>query len=213
MGIVDTLQQALQEAGPWALVILFGASLIEYVFPPFPGDSVVVLGAFYAARGVLPLPGVFAAVTFGSVAGAAIDYAIGMRLRKATERLPSDGSDPRRTRRLARMRRIEAADERHGDLYILANRFLPGIRGFFFVAAGMAAIPRRRVLVLGGISAAVWNALLLAAGWAVGENLDHLEKLFRTYSLLAWGAIGAVAALLVLRWVVGRLRGSSDGGA
>lgn len=201
---MDTLQQALQEAGPWALAILFGASLIEYVFPPFPGDSVVVFGAFYAARGVLPLPGVFAAVTLGSVAGAAIDYAIGMRLRRAAERRVSDDDSPRRQRALERMERIEAAYRRHGDLTILVNRFLPGIRGFFFVAAGMAGIPRRRVLVLGGISAAIWNALLLGAGWAVGENLDHLEKLFRTYSFIAWAFLFGVAILLLVRWLARR---------
>jgi len=204
--IEDALVELVEQTGPYALVALFGASLIEYVFPPFPGDSIVILGAFYATHGELPLASVFLAVTLGSVVGAAIDYAIGVRLGAAAERRLPD--EPRRFRfaGLDKLHRIEAAYRRHGDLYILANRFLPGVRGFFFVAAGMAGMPFRRVMGLGALSAAAWNGLLLAAGWAVGENLHELVELFRTYSLVAWGLLFLAAALLLARWVLRRGR-------
>lgn len=206
MRIEDALVELVEQTGPYALAVLFGASLIEYVFPPFPGDSIVILGAFYATHGELPLPAVFLAVTLGSVAGAAIDYAIGVRIGAAAERrLPET---PRRFgfAGIEKLRRVEAAYRRHGDLYILANRFLPGVRGFFFVAAGMAGMPFRRVMGLGALSAAAWNALLLAAGWAVGENFDELARLFRTYSLVAWGLLLLVAVALLVRWGVRRRR-------
>ncbi|WP_373047394.1 DedA family protein [Vulgatibacter sp.] len=200
----EALVELVRETGPYALVALFGASLIEYVFPPFPGDSIVILGAFYATHGELPLAAVFLAVTLGSVVGSAIDYAIGRRLGSAAERRVPES--PRRFRwaGLDRLHRVEAAYRRHGDLYILINRFLPGVRGFFFVAAGMAGMPFRRVILLGALSAALWNALLLAAGWAVGENLDRLVALFRTYSFVAWGGLFLVATGLLVRWVLGR---------
>lgn len=204
MRIEEALTELLQETGPYALAALFGASLIEYVFPPFPGDSVVVFGAFYATHGVLPLPLVFLAVTAGSVAGAAIDYALGRKLAAVRDRPLANGAGRFLRVGRDRLEKVEAAYRRHGDLCILANRFLPGIRGFFFVAAGMAGIPFRRVMALGTISAAVWNGLLLAAGWAVGENLDELLVLFRTWSFAAWGLVFLVAALLLGRWALSR---------
>jgi membrane-associated protein len=201
--IEQALIELVRETGPYALAVLFGASLVEYVFPPFPGDTVVIFGAFYATHGELPLGLVFLAVTLGSVAGSAIDYAIGMRLGAAAERrLPETVRNRRRWVSLERLHHIEARYREHGDRYILVNRFLPGVRGFFFVAAGMAGMPFRRVMLLGAVSASVWNALLLAVGWAVGENLDRLVAIFRTYSFVAWGAILLAAAVLIVRRAV-----------
>jgi membrane protein DedA with SNARE-associated domain len=198
VGFEAELWEIVRETGAYALLVLFGASLVEYVFPPFPGDAITLLGAFYAVQGVLPLPLVFLVVTAGSVAGAALDYAIGRRLGQAAERrLP--GENPKHPWfSLDRLHVFEEGYRKHGDLLIVANRFLPGIRGFFFVAAGASGMPLRRVLVLGTVSAAVWNALLLAAGFAVGENLNRLIELFRTYSVLVWVAIGVAAAGFVV---------------
>ncbi len=200
------LWEVVRQTGPYALLVLFGASLVEYVFPPFPGDAVTLLGAFYAVQGVLSLPLVFLVVTAGSVAGAAIDYGIGRRLGRAAERrLPGENAK-HPWASLDRLHVFEARYRRHGDLFILVNRFLPGIRGFFFLAAGASGMPFRRVMILGAVSAGVWNALLLAAGFAVGENLDQLIDLSRTYSALVWTGIGIAAAAYVAYRVVRRIR-------
>lgn len=206
MGLAEQLWEIVRATGPHALLVLFGAALVEYVFPPFPGDAVTVFGAFYAVQGVLPLPLVFVVVTAGSVVGAAIDYGIGRRLGDAAERrLP--GENPRRPwASLERLRAIEARYRRHGDLLILVNRFVPGIRGLFFVAAGTSKMPFRRVMFLGAVSAGVWNALLLGAGLAVGENLERLLQLFRAYSVFAWVALGAVTAAYLIYRLVRRLQ-------
>jgi len=208
--IEDALIELVRQTGPYALAVLFGASLVEYVFPPFPGDTIVILGAFYATHGELPLALVFLAVTLGSIAGSAIDYAIGMRLGAAAERRIPDAPVRRRWVSLEKLRHVEERYRRHGDLYILVNRFLPGVRGFFFVAAGMAGMPFRRVMLLGALSASLWNALLLGAGWAVGENLERFVSFFRTYSAVAWGALAVVAAVLIARRLL-RRRTRGDG--
>lgn len=206
VGIEQTLNEIVQHTGPYALVVLFGAALIEYVFPPFPGDSVVLFGAYYGVRGVLPLPLVFLAVTAGSVVGAIIGYKVGVRIGRAMERRVPE--EPRRFRwaSIDQVHRLEAAYRRHGDLYILINRFIPGVRGFFFVGAGMAGMPMKRVIGLGALSAALWNCVLLGAGWAVGENLNELERLFRTYSTVAWSLMAVVALGLIVRWLLSRRR-------
>lgn len=206
VGLENALWEIVRSTGPYALLALFGASLVEYVFPPFPGDAITLAGAFYAVRGVLPLPLVFLVVTAGSVAGAAIDYAVGRRLGRAAEhRLP--GKNPRHPWfSLDRLHGFESTYRRYGDLFILANRFLPGIRGIFFLAAGAAAMPVKRVLLLGAVSAGLWNGLLLAAGFAVGENLDRLVSIVETYSAVASAAIVAVVLGYVAYRVVRRLR-------
>jgi membrane-associated protein len=174
-------------AAPWVLVL---ASFTEYVFPPFPGDLLVVLGAWYAVQGIVSWPVAFAATTAGAVLGAALDYAVG---RWLGPRLYASAS--RRGRRAAeKLLRIEAAYRRWGPVLLVVNRFLPGIRAFFFIGAGAARLPLARVLLLGGLSAVLWNGLLLAAGGFLVHSLPELLELFRRYSRLAWVGV----ALLLL---------------
>jgi membrane-associated protein len=206
-----TLEELVRETGPFALPALFGAALLEYVFPPFPGDLVTLVGAIYAVRGVLPLPLVFVAATAGSVAGATIDYLVGRRLGRAAERRLPAHPARHRWASLDRLHAIEAAYRRHGDLFILLNRFLPGIRGLFFLAAGTSGMPMRRVLLLGTISAAVWNALLLTAGWAVGANLERLVALFEAYSQLAVAGLAVAGLVSLAVWLRRRRRAQAVG--
>ncbi len=176
-----------------APAILFGATLVEYVFPPFPGDLVVVLGSWYAVQGAVSWPDALASVTAGALLGAWIDYRVGAALA------------PRLDRRLAtrspiseeRLQRFEASYRRWGVVLLLANRFLPGIRAFLFVAAGASGIPLRTVLLFGGLSAIAWNVVLLGAGALLVQNAQELVALVEQYTRVAWTALAAVAAIAI----------------
>ncbi len=200
--VVATLGEALARTGPAAPAILFLGSLIEYVFPPFPGDSLVVLGAWYAVNGKISWPVAFLATTGGAVLGAWIDYRIGVALGAALER----GAARRGLLTLERVRQVEAGYARFGALFLLANRFLPGVRAFLFVGAGAAHLPLRKVLLWGGISAAAWNAMLLVVGAMLVRNLDEFVGLLERYTTAAWIAMGVLAAAAAGWIVVGRVR-------
>jgi membrane-associated protein len=202
--LAAVLAQAVSTTGPYGLAVLFLGSLVEYVFPPFPGDMLVLFGAWYAVEGVLSWPLTFLAVTAGAVAGAFIDYRVGAAL------------GPRLDRRAAkrgalsheRLERFEAAYRRHGALFLLANRFLPGVRAFLFLAAGASGIPVGRVLLYGGISAALWNAVLLGAGALLAKNVGELQGLFEQYARAVWVALAAAAVLSLAVWRVRARRGA-----
>lgn len=198
----ELLTEIVRATGPHALWLLFGVAIVEYVFPPFPGDTVTLFGSYYAVTGVLPMPLVFLSVLTGNIFGAAIDYLVGSRLREMAKGGREGTPLLFRWVSEARVAEIERALERRGDLLILANRFLPGIRGFLFIAAGMGRMPFRRVMFLGAVSASCWNALLLLVGYLVGANLSRLESIFRGYSKAAWIAVAAVVLVLVARRVL-----------
>lgn len=186
------LAAALVHTRDHAPLILFFGSFVEYVFPPFPGDTLVLLGAWYAVHGALSWPVTFLAVTAGAVAGAWIDFRVGVALGRRLDR----SAHRRGGFTEERLRRVEAGYRRYGAWFLLANRFLPGVRAFLFVAAGAAGIPVGRVLLFGGISAALWNALLLAVGTLLVTNVDELTGLARQYTSLAYLAMGGAAAIL-----------------
>lgn len=202
-GMANGLTRAAALTGPAAPLILFFASFIEYVFPPFPGDMVVLLGAWYGAHGELSWPATFLWVTLGAIAGAAVDHRIGVWLAPRLARRAEAG-DHELARKLVR---FEASYRRWGGWLLVLNRFMPGIRAFLFVAAGASGIPLRRVLLLGGLSACAWNALLLAAGAFVARNAEELVWLFDRYTRAAWGLLAAAAFFLAVRALVRRVRG------
>jgi membrane protein DedA with SNARE-associated domain len=81
-------------------------------------------------------------------------------------------------------------------MYLAINRFVPAIRSVFFVAAGISNVPPWKVVVFGGLSAATWNGLILAVGYAIGDNWDRLLELYRKYTVV--GIVLAAVVLLVL---------------
>ncbi|HUU00669.1 MAG TPA: DedA family protein [Myxococcota bacterium] len=205
-GLVQSvLDYVIQNAHGLGALVLFGSSLVEYVFPPFPGDVITLLGAWLVVVGTWSFAYAMLIVTGGSLVGAAIDYGIGVWLGRRLTKLPSEknkhGFTPL-TREKYDL--LLARFSRHGAAYILINRFLPGIRAFFFVAAGAARMSFTKVLLYATISAVVWNALLLGAGYAVGANFERLKSLFASYTLVVWCLLGALAVGSLMIYLFGR---------
>jgi membrane protein DedA with SNARE-associated domain len=200
------LADVVARTGPAAPAVLFFASFIEYVFPPFPGDTIVLLGAWYAVHGALSWPATFIAVTLGAVAGAVLDWRVGRALGlRIADRAALRG--PLDARRFAR---FETSYRRHGPWLLAANRFLPGVRAFLFLAAGAARVPLREVLVFGGLSAAAWNALLLAVGAFLVRNFAEMTELFERYTFASTLVVAVVVALAVALAILRRRRGAVE---
>ncbi len=181
---------------PLGLLLLGLSALLEYVFPPFPGDTVTLFGAFLVTRYDWSVGWVFAVVLAGSGLGALADYGFGRWIGRRYQ----EGRILKSPAVRARIDQVLDAFRRHGEVYVVLNRFLPAVRAVFFVAAGMARLRAWRVLLFALISAALWNALIVGAGYAVGSNWNRIAELFRVYSIAAWGLLGAVALVLALRF-------------
>ncbi|MFE8602471.1 DedA family protein [Archangium violaceum] len=193
--MVEFLDNLISHIGLLGLLVLGLAAAVEYVVPPFPGDTITLLGGVYAVRGEHPWPLVFLVVVAGSVVGALINYQVGRWLVGRFERKPGDvffGISH------ARLEAVQSQMRHKGPWLLLANRFIPGVRGLIFVAAGAAHMPRSNAMILGALSAMAHTGLVLALGAAVGGNLERLEALMWRYQWAVIGlvAVGVVAALV-----------------
>jgi membrane protein DedA with SNARE-associated domain len=187
---------------PVGLTLLALSALLEYVFPPFPGDTVTLFGVFLVTRYEWSLALVFVALLVGSAIGAMADFYVGVWMGSRYR----SGRFLRREAVREQVEKVIASFRRHGEVYIALNRFLPAVRAVFFVAAGMAGLRPGRVLFFALVSAAGWNLLLVGVGYAVGANWGRITAVFRAYSVVAWSVVGAAALLLAIRWVVRRSR-------
>jgi membrane protein DedA with SNARE-associated domain len=169
------------EHGPqyWAYALVAAAAAVEYIFPPIPGDTVALFAVALAVRAQLHWVFVYLSMTLGALLGGLGAWGFGLWLANNEDSWPSFLKTPGATRALDAVRR---GYEQHGGMYLALNRFLPALRAFFFVGAGLSRMSAGPVIVFGGISAALWNALLMGLGYAVGNNWDVLRDVAERYA-------------------------------
>jgi membrane protein DedA with SNARE-associated domain len=176
---------------PLGLLLLFLSSMIEYLFPPFPGDTITLFGAVLITAYHWSFWLMMVVLTLGSVLGAAIDFYIGVWARKKSDQKAEEG------KKLAgHLEKLAEKLHKYGEAYIVINRFLPGVRAFFFYAAGFSGLRFGRVMLYATLSAICWNLCIVAAGAMVGANFDKLQVLAQEYTLIMWILMGS----LVLLW-------------
>ena len=188
------------EHGPqyWAYALVLAAAAIEYVFPPVPGDTVALFAVALAVRAQLSWVFVYLSMTLGALLGGLAAWGFGLWLANHEESWPSFLKTPGATRALDAVRR---GYEQHGAMYLVVNRFLPALRAFFFVGAGMSRMNVGPVIVFGGISAALWNALLMGVGYAVGNNWDVLRDMAERYAVATLILVVIAVIGLIARFV------------
>jgi membrane protein DedA with SNARE-associated domain len=185
-GVVSDVVAALGEVGVGLL------TLAENVFPPIPSEVILPLAGYLANRGRLDVVWVLIAATAGSLLGALILYALGARL----------GED-RAKRLLARLPLVDVEDidraagwfRRHGSSAVFFGRLIPGVRSLISVPAGADRMPVLRFTMLTLVGSALWNTLLVGAGYALGTQWRVVD---RYAGVLDWIVIAVVVGMICL---------------
>jgi membrane protein DedA with SNARE-associated domain len=79
---------------------------------------------------------------------------------------------------------------------VFFGRLVPGLRSVVSVPAGLSEMPLTRFIALTAAGSAMWNAALIGAGWALGNNYDKVGGVVGPVSTIV--TIGLVLALVTL---------------
>lgn len=189
---LDSLLAALSGVDPlWAYGLLLLSAFLENIVPPVPGDTVVVFSAYLVGRGLLNIWPVFLVTCVGGTAGFLVMYYLGYSRGRAFF------AGRRGTAKLAQAERWLS---RYGVALILGNRFLSGIRSVIAIGAGLGRMPWPTVVLCSSIGMAVWNGLLLYAGFLVGESWEQVAAVLAQYNRVLVGILCLVGAVLLGRW-------------
>lgn len=180
----------------WGLLILMFSAMIEYVVPPFPGDTITLAGAVLIPTAGWPFFGVLGAVILGSLFGAGLDWWVGDWVAKNKQRNTWIHRQIERERVRPKIDKLIAQFERHGEVYLCLNRFVPAFRAVFFIAAGLARLTLWKVLLFAAVSALLWNGAILGVGYLVGYNVEALALWAQRYSRAFYLAV----ILAVVLW-------------
>jgi len=191
--VVDRIVELLRPylSPPWGYAIVGAATFLENSVGAgviVPGETLVIIGGFYARVGDLALPWVALAAVLGAVLGDNLGYLIGRRFGR--------GFLERHGRKLLvtpeRLRRADAYYRAHGGKTIFLGRFIPVARSVGCILAGIARMGWRRFFAydLGG--AVLWGVGHSILGYAIGASYEHWKGYLTPIGL------AVLAVLLVL---------------
>ena len=200
--IIDQLRMIIEQiilamGLPGITIVMFA----ENLFPPIPSELVMPFAGFVVGQGKASFLPVWAAGTFGAVLGAVVLYYIG---RWADEPIVR-----RFVRRFGKWFLLSEADldrvlqafARHGEAIVFFGRLIPIVRSLISLPAGMQRMPMGKFLLFTTLGAAIWTAVLTAAGVILGANWDQVLDIVRRYEQLTL----AVLVILVIAFFVIRI--------
>jgi membrane protein DedA with SNARE-associated domain len=186
-----SLSQVLRDLGYAGLALLMVA---ETVFPPIPSEAVLPLAGYFVERGEFSFLAVIATSTAGSVLGAVLLYEAARRGGRpfADRFLRIARLDP------AKLDEAERWFARRGPLIVLLGRCVPGMRSLVSLPAGLLRMPRWEYLLFTVLGSAVWNTVLVGAGYALGSQWEQVAGVVGPISkpLLAAGVLAGAGVLL-----------------
>jgi membrane-associated protein len=136
-----------------------------------PGDSLLVTAGFYAAGAKLSILTLNLLLIPAAILGDATSYWLGKKTGPRIFNRPRS-----RFFRPEHVERAQAFYEKHGGKAIIIARFMPLVRTFVPVVAGVAGMPYRRFATFNIIGGAAWVLSMTFLGYFLGTAFPGLVK-------------------------------------
>jgi membrane-associated protein len=176
LGLMPTPEGLLNSLGSFATIgliaIIFAESGILLGFF-LPGDSLLFTAGLFAAKGDLNLAVILLGCFIAAVAGDQVGYLFGKRVGPALFGRPDS--------KIFKQKYVSQADaffQRHGAKTIVLARFVPIVRTFAPILAGVGKMRYRQFVIYNLMGGFVWSfGVILLGYWLgnVGWVKDNIE--------------------------------------
>jgi membrane protein DedA with SNARE-associated domain len=164
---------------------------------PIPEEVAIVVAGVLSAKGNLHSFAALASCLVGAILGDCILYAIGYRWSHS---LLSVHPQFAKLLHAERETRFEDAIERHAFKVMLLSRFLVGIRGPVYLAAGAVRMPFRQFLTIDVLCATLVVVTFFWLSYAFGEEvMDWIHDAELTATIAVLMVVVVVGAYLYRR--------------
>lgn len=192
-GWTVTIMEMMGPVGVGIMVFL------DNIFPPIPSELVLPLAGFTSSQGQMNIVLAIVLATVGSVTGAILLWALGRwigleRIAAIAVKMPLVDVDD--------VHRTVAWFDRHGDRAVFFGRMIPIFRSLISIPAGMRDMAVGKFIALTTAGSAIWNTILIVAGFCLGENWSIVE----TYAGYFQTLVVIAVVVLVAVWIAFRVR-------
>ena len=178
---------------------LFTLLMLGIVGLPIPDETLLVFSGFLISKGRLQPALTFAAGFFGSAVGISVSYLIGLsvgyRFVQRYGKYVHLSSE--------RVLKINLWFHHIGHWLLTIGYFIPGVRHFTALVAGMSRVEYRTFATFAYPGAAIWVASFLTLGYFVGDNWQAAFQMIQRYTLIA--AAASVLVVALVWWVYNKV--------
>lgn len=174
-GITDTIdpQELLRSFGTIGLFLIIFAESGLLIGFFLPGDSLLFTAGLFAAKGDLNIVVILIGTFVAAVVGDQVGYLFGKRVGPAIFRRPNS--------KIFKQSYVERADEffdRHGAKTILLARFVPIVRTFAPILAGVGKMQYRTFLAFNVMGGFLWAVGVTSLGFFLGDLIgaDNIDR-------------------------------------
>jgi membrane-associated protein len=192
---LGNLSELVQWAGLFgiAAIIFSETGLLVGVF--LPGDSLLVTAGLFAARGYLNVYALVPLLTAAAILGNSLGYYIG---KKSGPRIFNRENSIFFNKKHAI--RAAAFFEKHGRKTIVLAQFMPIIRTFSPVIAGVGGMNFRTFITFNIIGAITWIWSMVGIGYFLGRYIPGIDQHIEIVIIV-------VVFLSILPGIIGSYRG------
>jgi len=137
----------------------------------FPGDSLLFATGLIASQGALNLPLsiiiIFVAAVLGNMVGYMFGKKVGPKIFTKENSLFFDKNN---------ILRAQSFYEKHGAKTIIITRFIPIIRTFAPIVAGIGNMEYKKFLMYNIIGGLIWSFGIIIAGYYLGTTVKNIDK-------------------------------------
>lgn len=140
-------------------------------FALLPGDSLLVTAGIFARAGHLNLAYLAALVPFCAIAGDQVGYVIGRTAGEALYKRPDSLFFKKE-----HLARTHAFYERYGAKTIVIGRFVPIVRTFAPIIAGVGGMDYTQFITYNVIGGALWVESMIFIGYSLAVAVPSIDK-------------------------------------
>ncbi|MEO5927609.1 MAG: VTT domain-containing protein [Patescibacteria group bacterium] len=168
---LHNLDELIRWGGYIGLTLIIFAETGLFIGFFLPGDSLLVTAGLFAGQGFLNPFLLFVLVALAAIIGDTVGYEIGRASGKAMF--------SRKDSKLFKQKhldRTKAFYEKHGGKTIIIARFMPIVRTFAPLIAGIAGMPYRTFAMYNAIGGVLWVGLMIGIGYTLGRTVPNVDK-------------------------------------
>jgi membrane-associated protein len=154
--------------GVFAIIFAESGLLIGFFLP---GDSLLFTAGFLASQGYLNFPLLAIGCFIAAVAGDSVGYWFGHRVGRPL--FQREDSLVFKKRHLDRAQQLY---EKHGGKIIVIARFMPIVRTFAPIVAGVGTMEYRRFLSYNVVGGLLWAVGVTSAGYFLGSAIPDVDR-------------------------------------
>lgn len=161
-----------------AYLFFFINSVLQAIFPPYPGDTLIVFQGYLSSHNILNTPALLTTTLSGTYIGSVLLYAVSYKFKHRF----INNKLMKKYINIDKVKSLEGWFKKYGALVIVGGKFIPGVSFAAIISAGFFEFSPIPAFISIGLSTVIHNTALFLAGRFAGDNMGRLKLAMVEYN-------------------------------